>query len=720
MARRILGLVLIGLLIVPALLSALSSEIRAQTEKGWTFEGEINNYETAWSGTHNNTTISDKAVLVQYKVHYNGQPALGVTVIANITDPDGSRYWFKDGTCTLKDTVRYNGRDDTGIVAGEVIGGTTNDGIYANLIVLGSPDTNWQKRYGQQPGWKMNITFYYPGRPVASTQNLITVQDLDPNHTRYISHLDLDSKTTKNDWIVWARPNQTIEADISLNAIGQCDLPEGCLYYIDAWMAPYVNGEKEIPVGYYNLSSPGGIWGVSMSWNFTAPTIPGVYTISICGSNHGWWPLFNESVLFVGKIIVGNRTTPKAGQLSPTKGSMVPDYRPTLSWNSSGFGPSVPTYFLMLDDINGSSMVVSRTNKTSIQVQTTGKRHQFWSVIAYDGFNKTSSDIWDFTVKGDVNVDVAPNVTLLQPNNKDKLPDYWVNFSWKGSDPDGDPITYVLQVMYKSNKTIIVNKELTENKTRVFLPEGNFTWTVIPKDPWKTGTCSNGEWNLTVFIPSITQPWSVLLNSIDFRWDGFDPGGDKLQYKLEVRDQVSGDLYVERYTYDKNLTLWLPPWRYTWTIIPFDGVTWGWCKNGTWSIIVSGPVNLPPVISSPPAAKAWAGRQYSYQVLASDPDKDYLTYSLMEGPSNMTIDDRSGLVTWTPGTQDIGTRSITIVVIDGHGGKATQNYIILVSLVPEPVKTKTQAETSLLVFIVIIFALVGVMVTLSARHHRRS
>jgi hypothetical protein len=275
-----------------------------------------------------------------------------------------------------------------------------------------------------------------------------------------------------------------------------------------------------------------------------------------------------------------------------------------------------------------------------------------------------------------------------------------------------------------------VNKELADNKTRAWLPEGNFSWTVIPKDPWKTGTCSNGEWNLSVFIPAITQPWSILLepsngkvfgnDSISFKWDGFDLGGDKLQYKLEIRDQITGDLYVERYLYEKNVTLWLPPWRYSWTIIPFDGRTWGWCKNGTWSIVVSGPVNMPPIISSTPGLKVWATRQYSYHVLASDPDKDDLTYSLMEGPANMTLDSRTGLVTWTPGPEDIGTRSVTVLVQDGHGGKTTQTFTILVSLQPEPVKTTTQAHTSLLIFIVVLLALVGVMVGLSARHHRRA
>jgi|GEM_PF-6660383 len=726
MIKRTLGLILVGLLIVPGLLLAILPQSTAQTEVGWSADGEIGLYQPAWSGSHNGTTIYDNAVMVQFKVRYNGQPALGVTIVANITDPDGNKYWFKDGTCTLWDTARYEGRDDTGVVTGEAIGGVTNDGVYANLITLGDPGRYASKFFGKSPGWTVNLTFYSPGRPVFSKQILIKVKTPDMNILQYLSSVDFDANTTKEDWIVWARPNQTLKAKVVMNNSGLCDMPVGCFYRFDAWISPFAPGEKEFKVGQVNLSKPGTD---ELAWNFTAPTTPGTYTISLCTSDEGWWPIFNESVLFVGKIIVGNRTTTKVWPLSPVKSATVANYKPTLTWNSSGFRAPGPTYFLMLDDINGSTTVFSKTDKTSTQVQTTGKRHQFWSVMAYDGFNKTTSVVWDFTVKGDVNVDVAPNVTLLQPKDKEKIEDYWVNFSWKGFDPDGDPLSYILQIMYKSNKTILVNKELTDNRTRVWLPQDNFTWTVIPKDPWRTGTCTNGEWNLSIFIPAITQPWSTLLgpvngkvfgnDSIDFRWDGYDPGGDKLQYKLEVRDQVTGDLYVERYTYDKNVTLWLPPWRYTWTVIPFDGRTWGWCKNGTWAIVVSGPVNRPPIISSTPSLKAWAGRQYSYHIQASDPDKDDLSYALVEGPANMSIDSRTGLVSWTPGTENIGTRSVSVLVFDGHGGKVTQTYSILVSPQPKPVRTTTQADTLLLVFILVICALVAAMVALSARHHRR-
>jgi hypothetical protein len=208
--------------------------------------------------------------------------------------------------------------------------------------------------------------------------------------------------------------------------------------------------------------------------------------------------------------------------------------------------------------------------------------------------------------------------------------------------------------------------------------------------------------------------------SIDFRWEGFDPQNDSLQFKLEVRNAISGDLYVERYIYDKNVTLWLPPWRYTWTVIPFDGQLWGWNINGTWMFEVTGKVNRPPAVGSSPPRTAYVAHEYQYQVQATDPDKDTLAFSLMDAPNNMTVDRKSGLVVWTPGPDDIGTRDLTVVVLDGKGGKTTQSFRIYISQETGPVRTSAQDRTQYFaVLIVIIIILCASAVALAVAHGRK-
>src|SRR5207245_11660124 len=74
------------------------------------------------------------------------------------------------------------------------------------------------------------------------------------------------------------------------------------------------------------------------------------------------------------------------------------------------------------------------------------------------------------------------------------------------------------------------------------------------------------------------------------------------------------------------------------------------------------------------------GKPYLYQVLATDPDNNPLTYSLTSvtpAPATgnlkpLTINASTGLLTWTPLAADLNTFTITLQVSDGRGGTATQ------------------------------------------------
>jgi len=89
--------------------------------------------------------------------------------------------------------------------------------------------------------------------------------------------------------------------------------------------------------------------------------------------------------------------------------------------------------------------------------------------------------------------------------------------------------------------------------------------------------------------------------------------------------------------------------------------------------------NLPPVISSEPEGALYAGQTFSYQVLATDPDNDVLSYTLDGGHLDMAVSE-SGLFTWIPSARLVGeTVSVTVVVEDGRGGQAQQTLNLPVS-----------------------------------------
>jgi hypothetical protein len=65
--------------------------------------------------------------------------------------------------------------------------------------------------------------------------------------------------------------------------------------------------------------------------------------------------------------------------------------------------------------------------------------------------------------------------------------------------------------------------------------------------------------------------------------------------------------------------------------------------------------NRQPDITSNPPVTVEHETTFSYDVEASDPDHDPLTFSLTDAPTGMTIDADTGLITWTP-TVDQGGR----------------------------------------------------------------
>ena len=89
--------------------------------------------------------------------------------------------------------------------------------------------------------------------------------------------------------------------------------------------------------------------------------------------------------------------------------------------------------------------------------------------------------------------------------------------------------------------------------------------------------------------------------------------------------------------------------------------------------------NQPPVITSEPEGAIYAGQLFTYQVQASDPDNDALTYALEGGVPAMSISE-NGELSWIPDASLVGeSLTVTIAVSDGRGGLAEQTLTLPVS-----------------------------------------
>jgi RHS repeat-associated protein len=104
----------------------------------------------------------------------------------------------------------------------------------------------------------------------------------------------------------------------------------------------------------------------------------------------------------------------------------------------------------------------------------------------------------------------------------------------------------------------------------------------------------------------------------------------------------------------------------------------GWATQRFDLPVVAAGGNTPPVIISTPPEAIDLGDSLHYPLIANDADGDRLSYRLDTAPDGMAIDAASGLITWTPRPEQLGTHPVEAVVDDGRGGIARQAFDLLV------------------------------------------
>ena len=98
--------------------------------------------------------------------------------------------------------------------------------------------------------------------------------------------------------------------------------------------------------------------------------------------------------------------------------------------------------------------------------------------------------------------------------------------------------------------------------------------------------------------------------------------------------------------------------------------------------VIDAPPNRPPYFTSVPVVDAQVNAPYTYDADAVDPDSDALEYTLLVEPQGMSIDEATGVLTWSPASSQVGMHDVTLSVTDGQGGSATQSFLVHVN--PDP------------------------------------
>lgn len=159
--------------------------------------------------------------------------------------------------------------------------------------------------------------------------------------------------------------------------------------------------------------------------------------------------------------------------------------------------------------------------------------------------------------------------------------------------------------------------------------------------------------SLWQFIPSASDPDG---DSLTFTatglpgWMRLDSRSGRLWGTPSSDDQGTASEIVIRVS-DGNASASLPP--FTVTVIAVAG-------------------NRAPSISGTPATNVRVGSAYSFAPSASDPDRQELTFSIVNKPSWASFSTTSGRLSGTPTESDVGTTSgIVITVTDSQGATAS-------------------------------------------------
>jgi hypothetical protein len=89
--------------------------------------------------------------------------------------------------------------------------------------------------------------------------------------------------------------------------------------------------------------------------------------------------------------------------------------------------------------------------------------------------------------------------------------------------------------------------------------------------------------------------------------------------------------------------------------------------------------NLPPVLEPLNDRQALTGERFSIRIMARDPEQGPVTYSSLNAlPANSSLDPVSGIFSWTPSYDQVGTFAITFIASDA--GALTDDGEMLVTV----------------------------------------
>ncbi|MHB8954831.1 MAG: putative Ig domain-containing protein [Pirellulaceae bacterium] len=255
------------------------------------------------------------------------------------------------------------------------------------------------------------------------------------------------------------------------------------------------------------------------------------------------------------------------------------------------------------------------------------------------------------------------------------VPGQLLRYDADATDPDGDPLAFDLAVkpagMAMDPMTGVV----------VWVPTADQLGAhdVVLRVQDGRGGVDLQSFQITVSransAPVITsQPKGPAIVNVPYQYQvhAQDADGNTITYRLDTYP-VGMQIAIH-----SGLVTWIPTsdqvGEQTVAITVTDSHGAGTTQSFHLPVVATAP-NDPPQIDSQPRGTIRVGDTYLYQVLASDPNGDVLTYNLTQLPTGMSI-SQSGLMEWKPTAVQMGLNAVEITVDDGRGGTAVQGFSV--------------------------------------------
>ncbi len=393
-----------------------------------------------------------------------------------------------------------------------------------------------------------------------------------------------------------------------------------------------------------------------------------------------------------------------------------------LANSQPSFDPSPPDYNLTEDELFWVQLNATDPDNDSIKfTDNSGSPEAYWSVFSMNGtgfisFTPTNDDVGNhsigISIEDGTNDPVTENVVFTVNNTNDppqimnwtpvsltpgtiENDSIGFSFEYNATDPDiryGDILTARWIVDGVVNSTTVNETSGSWNLTTGFCEPSNRNITLEVSD--LENETASITWNLTITNVNREPVWNAIINNITWEEDKdltnnislddyfYDPDysecGDNPNFSSTGSTNItitigSATPHYVSFSPDSN---WFGTEEVFFTID--DGYNTSNSNNLTLNVT---NVQDPPIIESIPDQEAYAYVLFSYQVIASDPDNDTLTY--YDNTTLFNISSATGLINFTPIEDNIGNYTINIIAGDGTDNASTlMNLSILNNTAP--------------------------------------